>query len=88
MTTVLGGTHIGDNGPSSKAFLRGPSGIAISPQGQIYFADTWNQRIRKIDPVTATIETIAGNGSRSFGGDNGPAKEASLGSPLDISLNS
>ena len=88
VATVLGGTHIGDNGPSSKAFLRGPSGIAICPQGQIYFADTWNQRIRKIDPVTATIETIAGNGSRSFGGDNGPAKEASLGSPHDISLNS
>lgn len=88
VTTVLGGTHIGDNGLSSKAFLRGPSGIAISPQGQIYFADTWNQRIRRIDPITGTIETIAGNGSRSFGGDNGPATEASLGSPHDISVNS
>jgi sugar lactone lactonase YvrE len=88
VTTVLGGTSIHDGGPSSEGFLRGPGGICAGPDGHIYFADVWNQRIRAIDPRSGVIRTVAGNGARAYGGDNGPATEAYLGNPYDVSVDS
>lgn len=88
VTTVLGGTTIHDNGPASKAFLRGPGGLSIGPNGHIYIADTFNQRIRVVDPSTGIIKTVAGNGARAHGGDNGPALQAYLGNPYDVSVDS
>ena len=71
-----------------EAFLRGPGGISIGPDGHIYVADVWNQRIRAIDPDTGVIRAVAGNGARAHGGDNGPATEAYLGNPHDVSVDS
>ncbi len=88
VTTALGGLRVGDDGPAVEAFLRGPAGICVGPDGHVYFADPWNQRIRAIDPLTGVIRTVAGSGARAFGGDNGPAIEASLGSPHDVSVDS
>ena len=88
VTTVFGGTSIHDGKDARSAFLRGPGGIAIGPDGHVYFADIWNQRIRAIDPVTGVIRTVAGNGARAHGGDNGPAAEAYLGNPHDVSVDS
>jgi len=81
ITTVAGGRGFaGDGGPATLARLHGPEGVCAGPTGDIYIADTWNNRIRKVDP-TGTISTVAGNGERGFGGDGGPATEASLNRP-------
>jgi sugar lactone lactonase YvrE len=60
--------------------------IAIDAQGRIYLADTYNHRIRRIDRVANTVETVAGNGTPGFGGDGGPATSAALNRPRDIEL--
>ncbi len=86
VTTVLGGTTNHDGEVATNAFLGGPDGISIGPDRQIYFADIWSQRIRAIDPETGIIRTVAGNGARAYGGDGGPAVEAYLGNPNDVSV--
>jgi sugar lactone lactonase YvrE len=88
VTTVLGGTSVHDGETADHAFLSGPGGLSVAPDGRIYIADTWNQRIRCIDPASGIIETVAGNGARAYGGDDGPATEAYLGNPYDVSVDS
>ena len=88
VSTVLGGTGIHDGGPATRAFICAPGGITAGPNGQIYFADSVNQRIRSIDPATGIIQTVAGNGARAYGGDGGPATKAYLGNPADVSVDS
>ena len=88
VTTVLGGTSIHDGEVATEGFLSGPVGIAVGPDGHIYVADVWSQRIRAIDTGTGVIRTVAGNGARAYGGDNGPATEAYLGNPHDVSVDS
>jgi sugar lactone lactonase YvrE len=88
VTTVLGGTSVHDGEIASRAFLNGPGGLAVGPNGHIYIADVWNQRIRAIDPTSGLIHTVAGNGARAYGGDNGPASEAYLGNPHDVAVDS
>ena len=85
VTTLFGGTSVGDGGPASAAFLTGPAGIAVAGDGTIYFADTWNQRVRAIAP-DGTIRTVAGTGVRHYGGDGGPATEAYLGNPASVAV--
>jgi sugar lactone lactonase YvrE len=84
VTTVLGGTGVGDGGPAVASFLCGPGGLSVGPNGTIYVADVWSQRVRAIDPRTGEIRTVAGNGARAYGGDGGPATAAYLGNPHDV----
>ncbi len=88
VTTVLGGTGVHDGEVATAAFLNGPGGLAVGPNGQLYIADVWNQRIRMIDMSTGVISTVAGNGARAYGGDNGPATAAYLGNPHDVAVDS
>ncbi len=81
VTTALGGTTVRDGGPATSAFFRGPHDVSVAPNGDLYVADTLNQRIRAIDARTSVIRTVAGNGARAYGGDGGPATEAYLGNP-------
>src|SRR5205085_507989 len=57
--------------------------VVIGPDNSIYFTDTANFRIRKIDP-NGTISTIAGNGTQGFDGDGGPAILARISQPVGI----
>jgi hypothetical protein len=69
----------GDGGPATAAQLNSPHNIAITPGGDIYIADTFNSRVRKIDGKSGVISTFAGTGEKSFSGDGGPAEKAGFG---------
>ncbi|MBW2613182.1 MAG: SMP-30/gluconolactonase/LRE family protein, partial [Deltaproteobacteria bacterium] len=77
--------YSGDNGPATLARLYQPYDIALDGGGNLYIADTFNHRIRKVDPQ-GIITTIAGNGVYGFRGDNGPAVQASLWNPSGIAV--
>ena len=86
ITTVAGnGTagYSGDGGPAASARLNNPSAVYVDGSGNLYIADYYNQRVRKVDP-SGTITTVAGNGSSGYSGDGGPATSARLNYPRDI----
>jgi sugar lactone lactonase YvrE len=56
--------------------LDGPHNLALSPDGAIYIADTWKNRVQKFDTKTGISTTIAGTGEKGFSGDGGPATQA------------
>jgi len=70
----------GDGGPATAASLFLPTGVAVDAAGNLYIADTRNDRIRKATPA-GTITTVAGNGQVGYSGDGGPATAASLNYP-------
>lgn len=76
----------GDGGPASAARLNGPFDVAFDSAGSLYFSDTFNHRIRRVDARTGIITTVAGNGDGGYGGDGGPASAASLNEPYGIVL--
>jgi sugar lactone lactonase YvrE len=75
----------GDGGPAAQARLYEPSGVAIGALGDVYIADTYNNRVRRIDP-SGIITTVAGNGTYGYSGDGGPATSASLSHPDGLTL--
>jgi sugar lactone lactonase YvrE len=88
VSTVAGnGTvgYSGDNGPATSAMLSYPAALATDSAGNVYIADTWNYRIRKLTS-DGKIQTVAGNGSYGPFGDGGPATSASLGVILSITV--
>jgi type IX secretion system substrate protein/NHL repeat-containing protein len=78
--------YAGDNGLASLAQLYQPQGIAVDAVGNVYFADSYNNVIRKVDTF-GIIHTVVGNGTRGFGGDLGDALGANLSTPYGIALN-
>ncbi len=88
ITTIAGtgtGGDSGDNGPAVEAQLDRPYGVAVDYQGNVYIADTYNYRIRKID-TNGIITTIAGNGSMGTSGIDGPAIDAQIGYAYDVEI--
>lgn len=88
ITTVAGNGaagYSGDNGPAIRAQLDGPTGVAMDTSGNLYIADTINNRVRKVSS-NGTITTIAGTGTSGFSGDGGPATAALLFSPEAVAV--
>jgi quinohemoprotein ethanol dehydrogenase len=68
--------------------VNNPYGMAIGPDGALYFCDVDNQRIRRLDLTTKQVATIAGDGRRAYRGDGGPATAASLSAPHELAFDS
>ncbi len=77
--------YAGDGGPARSAALRSPSGVTVDVAGNLYVADSWNHRVRRVDPA-GVITTVAGTGEDGFGGDGGPAVEAQLSLPFAVAV--
>lgn len=79
--TTIAGTGVsgysGDGGPGTAAKLNFPQGIAVDSTGNVFIADFYNNRIRKVDTF-GIIRTTAGNGTGGYGGDGGPATAAEI----------
>src|SRR6185312_10686058 len=87
ITTVAGNGEqgfSGDGGAATDAEIDSPNGVAVDAAGNIYIADTHNQRIRKVS--NGTIATIAGNGTKAYGGDGGAATGALLARPRGLGV--
>ncbi len=81
MTTVAGNGnwgYSGINGQATNAELAVPFGLAFDNLGNMHIADGYNNRIFRIDHMTGIITVVAGNGTKGFSGDNGPATSAQL----------
>ena len=91
ITTVAGTGLVGDSGDggqASSATLKGPQGVCVDTNGNIFIADTANNKIRKVTVSTGVITTVAGNGDPLFVGDNGDATSAALKLPEDVAVDS
>jgi sugar lactone lactonase YvrE len=80
------GGYSGDGGAATSAELNSPRGVTLDGASNLYIADTGNQRIRKVDALTGTISTVAGNGTAGYSGDGGAATSAELYVPAGIML--
>src|SRR5436309_10320600 len=80
------GRFKGDGGPAVAATLNFPSAAVADSKGNLYIADTFNHRVRRVDAATGTIWTLAGTGTARFAGDGGPATKAMLNEPVALAL--
>ncbi len=80
-----GAGDTGDGGPAASAELNGPRGVTEDIFGNLYIAEYYGQRVRKVTP-NGTITTLAGTGVAGFSGDGGPATSARLSGPYRVTV--
>ncbi len=86
ITTIAGSGafgYSGDGDPAVDADLGSPTGVSVDRSGNIFIADYWDNRIRRVD-AGGTITTVAGTGIGGFSGDGGVAVDAQLGGPTQV----
>jgi sugar lactone lactonase YvrE len=92
LISVVAGTgtagYAGDGGVPTSAALNAPQGVSVDGAGDVFIADTGNNRIREVNPVSHTILTVAGNGVAGYSGDSGTASGAELSSPVSVAIDS
>ncbi len=90
LVTTMAGTgeagFSGDGGDALFARLNNPQDMELGPDGNLYFADTNNNAIRRINLTTGIIDTVAGNGTNGYSGDGGPALQAQLARPFGVAF--
>lgn len=90
VTVVAGngdGGFSGDGGVATAASFSAPMDIALDGAGALYIADDANHRVRRVDPTSDIVTTIAGTGSFGYSGDGGPASAAKFRGPLALAVN-
>jgi DNA-binding CsgD family transcriptional regulator len=80
--------NLGDNGPAPISVLTFPRSCAFDKQGDLYIADTMDNRIRKVDHTSGVITTVAGTGRAGWSGDGGRADQAELNGPQAVAIDS
>jgi sugar lactone lactonase YvrE len=88
--------YTGDGGPATSALLCEPYDLALDAAGNLFIADTNNNRIRRVDALTGVITTVAGSGpvngfekyllNGSYSGDGGPAIQACINTPFGVAF--
>jgi streptogramin lyase len=78
--------YSGDGGPAAEARLNAPFDTALDAAGNLYFSDTFNHCVRRVDGKTRAITTVAGCGKKGYSGDGGPAAEATMNEPYGVAL--
>jgi trimeric autotransporter adhesin len=89
ITTVAGGGTpdcTGDGGQATSAGLSHPGGVAVDASGNIYIVNSYCNRIQMVTKSTSIITTVAGNGTRGYGGDGGLATSARLYYPNGVAV--
>lgn len=76
----------GDGGLATQALLNFPSAVVVDKAGTLFIADTLNHRIRRVDPQTGIIQTVAGTGQTKWSGDGGAGISATLNEPVALAL--
>ncbi len=77
-------TNNGDAGPALKTGIGNPFGVAFGPDGALYICEVDHHRVRRLDLKTGKLTTVAGNGSKGYAGDGGPATQAALNEPYEV----
>src|SRR3989441_2659829 len=80
------GRFKGDGGPAVAATLNFPSAAVADSKGNLYIADTFNHRVRRVDAATGTIWTLAGTARAPFAGAGGPATKGMPNEPVALAL--
>jgi len=80
--------YSGDGGPATRALLNGPFDVGFDARGNLYFCDTFNHCIRRVEARTGVITTCAGCGEPGYSGDGGPATRARFNEPYGIAVDS
>lgn len=78
--------YFGDNGVATDAQLNNPFGVAVNAAGDIFISDSNNNRVRVVNHATGNIATYAGTGYNIYGGDSGPAVNASISRPQGLAV--
>ena len=88
ITTYAGGGTggLGDGGKAIECSMSEPWGVALDKHGNLFIADTYNQRVREVNAKTGIINTIAGNGQFGSGGDGDSAIHAQFGYPVGLAV--